>query len=75
MVTPFPNLPGWQSMDATCATQFAATGGYGQMSVYGFSHDCETIGSMANPYVFQNEPYCPLKNPPSGCVSGGSGNF
>lgn len=75
MVTSFPNLPGWQSMDATCATQFATTGGYGEMSVYGFSHDCETIGSMGSPYVFQTEPYCPIKNPPSGCMSGGSGNF
>ncbi len=75
MVTSFPNLPGWESSNATCATQFAATGGYGEMSVYGFSHDCETIGSMGSPYVFETEPYCPIKNPPSGCVSGGSGNF
>lgn len=74
-VTSFPNLPGWQGTNAACATQFAATGGYGEMSVYGFSQDCETIGSMSNPYVFETEPYCPIKNPPSGCMSGGSGNF
>ena len=49
MLTSFPNLPGWQSTNAACATQFAASGGYGEMSVYGFSHDCETIGSMSNP--------------------------
>jgi hypothetical protein len=75
MLTSFPNLPGWQSTNAACATQFATSGGYGEMSVYGFSHDCETIGSMSNPVVFEHEPYCPIKNPPSGCVSGGSGNF
>jgi len=75
MVTPFPNLPGWESSDAACATKFALSGGYGEMSVYGFSQDCETIGSMGSPYVFQREPYCPIKNPPMGCQSGGSGNF
>jgi hypothetical protein len=74
-VTPFPNLPGWENSDAACATQFATTGGYGEMSVYGFSADCETIGSKGSPYVFNHEPYCPIKNPPPNCQSGGSGNF
>jgi hypothetical protein len=75
VVTPLPNLPGWLGGSASCAEQFATTGGYGEMSVYGFSDHCEKIGDMSMPYVFEREPYCPLMNPPPNCQSGGSGNF
>jgi len=75
MVTTLPDLPAWTGTNVACAQQFATTGGYGEMSVYGESVRCEMIGSMGTPYVFGRNSYCPLINPPSGCVSGGSGNF
>jgi len=75
VVTTLPDLPAWQGMDVACAQQFATSGGYGEMSVYGESVRCETIGGKAQPYVFGRNPYCPLVNPPAGCVSGGSGSF
>jgi hypothetical protein len=75
MVTTLPDLPAWTGMDVACAQKFATGGGYGEMSVYGQSVRCEDVGTMAAPYVFGRNSYCPLVNPPSGCVSGGSGNF
>ena len=75
VVATLPDLPAWQGMDVACAQTFATTGGYGEMSVYGESVRCEMIASKTQPYVFGRNSYCPLVNPPAGCVSGGSGNF
>jgi hypothetical protein len=75
VVTTLPVLPAWQGSDVACAQTFFTSGGYGEMSVYGESVICEEVGSMANPYVFEREPYCPQVNPPANCQSGGTGNF
>jgi hypothetical protein len=79
----FPDLPSWLSTSPAqieCATRFAATGGYGEMSVDGKSVTCDQVG----PKVFQRVQYCPLKcNQPGhemdpeckNCVEGGGGDF
>jgi hypothetical protein len=66
-----------------CATQFATTGGYGEMSVEGTSIECDDIGDgSGGRYVFNRVNYCPLScntNPSgpgcAGCMMGGSGSF
>jgi hypothetical protein len=72
----FPPLPGWLGTDAACAAKFAASGGYGEMSVQGVSEYCEPIGADDGgaPMVFNTLPYC---GPDAGasCQSGGSGGF
>ena len=82
-VTPFPDLASWTSSDASCATQFATTGGYGEMSVKGKSVLCEAVDDgNGNDYVFNRVQYCPLacnQNPQGpgcqNCSQGGSGGF
>jgi hypothetical protein len=83
-VQPFPALPGWTGTDPTCAAQFEASGGYGEMSVQGLSEFCEGIGADDGgaPEVFNRVPYCPqsCQTDPtgagcSGCQSAGSGTF
>jgi hypothetical protein len=79
-----PPLPSWTGGAATaCATQFATTGGYGEMSVQGLSIECDDIGDGSGArYVFNRVNYCPLAcntNPTgpgcTGCMMGGSGSF
>ncbi|MBX7194418.1 MAG: hypothetical protein K1X94_20350 [Sandaracinaceae bacterium] len=80
-----PDLPSWSSSDSACATQFATSGGYGEMSVVGLSLECEPIddGTAAHgEYVFNRVNYCPLScatDPTgpgcTGCMMGGSGSF
>ncbi len=83
-VQTLPPLPAWTSTDSTCATAFATTGGYGEMSVVGLSSECEHIDNMGQPYVFNRVTYCPsLCNDPAHatdpmctmCGNGGSGGF
>jgi hypothetical protein len=80
----FPDLPAWTSPNTACATQFATTGGYGEMSVVGLSVRCDAVDDGAGqPYVFNRVQYCPLccnQGTCSGaqcenCNQGGSGNF
>lgn len=76
VVQNFPDLPGWAGMDQACAQQFVTSGGYGQMSVQGESITCDTIDNgMGQPLVFETITYCPVMNPPPGCMNGGSGTF
>lgn len=79
-----PPLGPWLSSDASCAQRFAATGGYGEMTVVGVTLDCQQIGATDHPYVFNRTPYCPLCCSDSSCsdgfdcgacTSGGSGGF
>ena len=80
-----PPLGPWLSDDLACAQQFNDSGGYGEMSVVGVTLDCQSIGAMDHPYVFNRVPYCPsCCNDGSGCSSGfdcsacmtgGSGGF
>lgn len=81
-----PDLDGWSSSDSACATQFATTGGYGEMSVIGRSIECEEIDDgSGGEYVFNRVNYCPLAcstggDVPDGvdctaCMMGGSGSF
>jgi hypothetical protein len=80
MAQMFPPLASWHTTSAaqaTCATQFAASGGYGEMSVDGLTVACDTISS-----TFNRIPYCPIScstNPSDPmcamCQSGQSGNF
>jgi hypothetical protein len=82
-VTPFPDLPAWTLSDSACATQFATTGGYGEMSVKGQSVLCEAVDDgHGNESVFNRVQYCPLacnQNPQGpgcqNCSQGGSGGF
>jgi hypothetical protein len=82
-VQPFPDLPAWNSTNTTCAKQFAATGGYGEMSVKGLSVLCDAVDDgMGNELVFNRVQYCPLScntNPMgpgcANCMQGGSGSF
>jgi len=80
----FPDLPSWVSTNTACATQFAKTGGYGEMSVDGLSVRCDEVDDgTGQPYVFNRVQYCPLccnENPPcttgcDNCNQGGSGTF
>jgi hypothetical protein len=80
----FPDLPAWTTTATTCATQFATTGGYGEMSVIGESWGCDAVDDgSGQPYVFNRVQYCPLccnQGTCSGtqcanCSQGGSGNF
>jgi hypothetical protein len=83
MVQTFPPLPAWVGMDPVCATQFANTGGYGEMSVIGQSVRCDAVDDgMGGPMVFNRVQYCPLScsmNPTgpgcANCMQGGSGMF
>jgi len=82
-VYPMPDLPAWTSTNTACATQFATSGGYGEMSVIGLSVTCDKVDDGAgNAYVFNRVQYCPLScasNPSApecqNCMQGGSGNF
>ncbi len=80
---PLPPLPAWTGSSSSCATQFATTGGYGEMSVQGLSIECDDIsdGSGAR-FVFNRVNYCPLScnTTPTApecvnCMMGGSGTF
>jgi hypothetical protein len=77
VTVPFPDLPGWAGSNSTCAAQFVATGGYGEMSVTGESITCQVVDNpdSGGPLVFQTVSYCPLMNPPPNCQNGGSGMF
>ncbi len=77
MAQTFPPLPAWLSTNTTCTAQFAATGGYGEMSVTGETVTCDMVQS-----VFNRVQYCPLscQTTPTdpmcaNCMAGGSGNF
>lgn len=80
-VQPFPALPSWVTStpeQVACAQQFAATGGYGEMSVVGVSVECDEVAE----HVFNRVNYCPLtcsQNPQAPgceqCMNGGSGSF
>jgi hypothetical protein len=82
-VQTFPALPSWSSTNSTCATQFATSGGYGEMSVVGMSVLCDAVDDgSGQPFVFNRVQYCPLScntNPSApecqNCSQGGSGNF
>jgi hypothetical protein len=78
-----PDLPSWTSTDSACSTQFAASGGYGEMSVLGLSVECDEVDDgSGGEFVFNRVQYCPLicATDPSApgcenCNQGGSGNF
>jgi hypothetical protein len=79
MLQTLPVLPSWKSNDTACATQFAATGGYGEMTVNGVTIMCDKLDK-----VFNRVGYCPLLcNDPANrslpqcqnCTQGGSGSF
>ncbi len=80
-----PPLGPWLSSDSACASSFLHNGGYGEMSVVGVTEDCQNIGAMDHPYVFNRFPYCPsCCGDAAGCGSsfdcttcsmGGSGGF
>jgi hypothetical protein len=82
-VQELPPLPSWSSSESACATQFATTGGYGEMSVRGVSVECDDISDgSGGEYVFNRIPYCPLRcsETPDApecerCAAGGSGSF
>jgi hypothetical protein len=82
-VQTFPPLPGWVGSNGACATQFATTGGYGEMSVVGDSVTCDKVDDgNGGSYVFNRVQYCPLScnmNPMGAgcmnCMQGGSGGF
>lgn len=76
-------LPSWTGTDSACAGRFATSGGYGEMSVIGFSRECDAVDDgMGGEYVFNRVNYCPLScsmTPTApecvGCMMGGSGMF
>lgn len=78
-----PPLPAWTSTDSACARAFRDTGGYGEMSVEGFSAECDDVGDGTDaPFVFNRVNYCPLRcnTMPTlpecvSCMMGGSGSF
>ncbi len=78
-----PDLPAWTSSDPVCAQRFRDSGGYGEMSVTGFSVECDAIGEDDGyRYVFNRVNYCPTRcnTMPSlpecaSCMMGGSGSF
>jgi hypothetical protein len=78
-----PVLPSWTSTNPTCAQAFRDSGGYGEMSVRGFSRECDQIDDgMGGEYVFNRVGYCPIRcnTMPTlpecmGCMMGGSGMF
>jgi len=80
---PFPDIGAWTSADTACSAQFAATGGYGEMTVIGLSVRCDKVDDGAgNPYVFHRIQYCKqecMTNPSApgcaNCMQGGSGQF
>ncbi len=81
----FPPLPSWSSSDPACARRFQDTGGYGEMTVFGTTLDCEVIDDdLGSPLVFNRVSYCPsCCNDDSctdgfdcsACRTGGSGSF
>src|SRR4029077_434048 len=61
VVQPYPDLAAWTGANVACAQQFAATGGYGEMSVIGESVRCDVVDDgKGNPFVFNRVQYCPL---------------
>lgn len=79
-----PPLEAWVGSDPTCAAQFADSGGYGEMSVFGRTIDCEWIDDdRGGHHVFNRVNYCPLCCNTGecsgamcdGCMMGGSGSF
>jgi hypothetical protein len=80
---PFPDIGPWISGDTACSTQFASTGGYGEMTVIGLSVRCDKVDDgNGNPYVFHRIQYCKqecVTNPSlpecQSCMQGGSGQF
>lgn len=77
-----PPLPSWSGEDPACATAFAASGGYGEMSVLGRSIECDDISNDGEHYVFNRVSYCALdcnerpEDPDCvNCMQGGSGVF
>ena len=80
---PLPPLPAWTSSDSACARAFRDSGGYGEMSVDGFSIECDDItDGSGERYVFNRVNYCPIRcnTMPTlpecmGCMMGGSGGF
>lgn len=63
-----PPLPAWTTTTAneaaytTCAAQFRATGGYGEMTVLGQSILCDNVDDGAGgAFVFNRIQYCPSK--------------
>jgi hypothetical protein len=83
MTQTLPPLPGWAGTNPTCAANFVAHGGYGEMSVQGLSGECEHVDNGSGmPYVFHRITYCPLMcnmNPMAAgcsmCGNGGTGMF
>lgn len=77
-----PPLPAWTSNQPACAAKFAASGGYGEMTVVGLSSECEAVDDAGKPRVFNRVQYCPLactQNPSlagcQNCGNGGNGEF
>jgi len=78
-----PPLPAWTSSNSACATAFRDSGGYGEMSVEGFSAECDEIGEEGGGrFVFNRVNYCPIRcnTMPTlpecaTCMMGGSGDF
>jgi hypothetical protein len=78
-----PNLPGWRATDTACTQRFVEVGGYGEMSVFGKSMECDAVDDgHGRPYIFKRTSYCPpsCTNTPDraecvGCATGGSGQF
>jgi hypothetical protein len=72
----FPSFGPWEATAAqsSCAAQFHANGGYGEMSVLGKSVLCQDIASDAGTsFVFHRIQYCPATNP--SCGQDGTGSF
>lgn len=78
-----PPIPAWTAQDSDCAASFERMLGYGEMSVFGESVECDAIDDGAgNPYVFHRTNYCPpecQQTPDTEecreCRIGGSGMF
>jgi hypothetical protein len=78
-----PNLPGWAAKDQTCAQEFVDDGGYGEMSVFGTSVECDAVDDgNGKPHVFKRTRYCStrcLMTPDApeckACGTGGTGQF
>jgi hypothetical protein len=60
--TKLPDLPGWYSNDAACASRIAEGGGWTEMTVLGQSYACDVVDDgHGQPYVFAKTGICPLK--------------
>jgi hypothetical protein len=70
VVQKWGDLPHWSSTDAACASKFATSGGYGEMSVVGTSVECDTVNK-----VFNRVTYCALGSSDPSCGAGGGGSF